>query len=244
LAEIMREENAFLTSLVAERLETMVTWQEGEARLPLSELAALPLALQRRLLRAVLAVAKGDETDLEFERIEAVVALVAHGETGGVVELPAGLQATRGYGELMIARADDLPPPHGEWRLPIPGSVVLPELNFGLAVEESQDRTLSDDPSTAVLDASTVSGAFTLRTWRLGDRFRPLGMAEPMKLQDFFVNAKAPRAGRGWVPIVEHAGEIVWVVGYRIGERYKVTPATQRTLRLRAYHLEHGAGEQ
>jgi tRNA(Ile)-lysidine synthase len=244
LAEIMREENAFLTSLVAEHLRTLVTWQEGEARLPLAEVAALPLALQRRLLRAVLAAAKGDETDLEFERIEAVVGLIAHGETGGLVELPAGLQAVRGYGELRIGRGEDLPPPHGEWSLPIPGSLTLPDLNFGLVVEESRDLTLSDDPSTAVLDAQGLSGAFTLRTWRPGDRFQPLGMAEPMKLQDFFVNAKAPRAGRSWVPIVEHGGEIVWVVGYRIGERHKVTPGTQRTLRLRAFHLEPEVGEQ
>jgi tRNA(Ile)-lysidine synthase len=89
----------------------------------------------------------------------------------------------------------------------------------------------------ALLDGAKISGQLTVRTRRRGDRFRPLGMTGTVKLQDFFVNAKVPRAQRARVPLVLSGDEIVWVVGYRVGERFKVTPTSQRTIRLDASRL-------
>jgi len=53
------------------------------------------------------------------------------------------------------------------------------------------------------------------------------------KLQDFFVDARVPRDQRWTVPLVVSGGEIAWVVGFRVDERFKVTDSTQRILRLR-----------
>jgi len=57
-------------------------------------------------------------------------------------------------------------------------------------------------------------------------------MTGRMKVLDFFVNQKVPRAQRGRVPIVVSGGEIMWVAGMRIDERFKVTQATETVLRL------------
>jgi tRNA(Ile)-lysidine synthase len=54
------------------------------------------------------------------------------------------------------------------------------------------------------------------------------------KLQDFFVDAKVPRDQRSSVPLMVSAGEIAWVVGFRVDERFKVTDSTRRILRVRA----------
>ena len=55
-----------------------------------------------------------------------------------------------------------------------------------------------------------------------------------MKLQDFFVNVKVPRTERARVPLVLSGDEIIWVVGYRINERFKVRSKTRRAVRLQA----------
>ncbi len=80
-------------------------------------------------------------------------------------------------------------------------------------------------------DADKVGSAIRLRHWRPGDRFQPIGMAGPVKLQDFFTNQKVPRDQRRWLTVaVTGQGEVFWVEGMRISERFKLTPHTNRCL--------------
>ncbi|MHB1160903.1 MAG: tRNA lysidine(34) synthetase TilS, partial [Chloroflexota bacterium] len=71
-----------------------------------------------------------------------------------------------------------------------------------------------------------------VRRRRPGDRFVPLGMDQPKKLQDFMVDEKIPRGERDQVPVVATPDRIVWVLGYRIDDRFKVTEDTSKILRL------------
>ena len=80
-------------------------------------------------------------------------------------------------------------------------------------------------------DADKVGGKIILRHWRAGDRFQPIGLKSAAKLQDLFVNAKIPAARRRELVLAATAdGEIFWVEGLRIGERFKLTPQTTRKL--------------
>jgi len=82
-----------------------------------------------------------------------------------------------------------------------------------------------------VFDADKVGRKTTLRHWRPGDRFQPIGMPAPVKLQDWFVNQKIPRDQRRKLLVaVAENGDIFWVEGLRIGERFKVVDATRRRL--------------
>ena len=81
-------------------------------------------------------------------------------------------------------------------------------------------------------DADKIGPVIRLRHWRAGDRFQPIGMANEMKLQDFFTNAKVPRARRRELIVATTAlGEIFWIEGLRIGERFKLDKAIQRRLK-------------
>jgi tRNA(Ile)-lysidine synthase len=87
-------------------------------------------------------------------------------------------------------------------------------------------------------DVDVLGESPFIRTWREGDRFQPLGMRGEKKLQDFFVDEKVPRRQRGRVPLLCAAdGRIVWVVGCRIAEPFKVTDATRRVVRIRVEKL-------
>ncbi|MFC1968489.1 tRNA lysidine(34) synthetase TilS [Chloroflexota bacterium] len=84
----------------------------------------------------------------------------------------------------------------------------------------------------AYLDFDQAGSHLVVRTRRPGDRFQPLGMDQPKKLQDFMVDAGIPRAWRDQVPLVCSPQHILWVVGWRIDERAKVRDATKQVLRL------------
>ncbi len=80
-------------------------------------------------------------------------------------------------------------------------------------------------------DAEKVGPGAVLRHWRAGDRFQPIGMPRPVKLQDIFTNLKIPKAQRHQLVIAETlGGEIFWVEGARIGERFKLDGGTRRVL--------------
>ncbi len=77
-------------------------------------------------------------------------------------------------------------------------------------------------------------GSLACRTWRPGDRFRPLGLAGRKKLQDFFVDQKVPAAERTSIPLLVNRKGIVWVAGHRLSDAVKVTADTRRFLELSA----------
>ena len=83
------------------------------------------------------------------------------------------------------------------------------------------------------VDAAAVKGRLRVRWPQAGDGFYPLGMQQPKKLHDFFADLKLPIRQRASTPLLECESGIVWVCGFRIDERFKVTAATKEVLRLR-----------
>ncbi len=235
LAEIMRAENEFMIEQTANALREVGAQRPGEMGIACGPFASLPKVLQRRVVRSAIERMKGDQLDVELERVDALVELAVSGRTGAIVELPGGLRAERGYGELVVTALPAQRPAHtGEWALPIPGQVSIRELGLAVAAAFSRARRAPSSPMAALLDAKGIKSPLTVRTRRRGDRFVPFGMKGTVKLQDFFVNAKVPRAERGRIPLVLSGDEIVWVVGYRINDRYKVSKRTRRTIRVEA----------
>lgn len=92
-----------------------------------------------------------------------------------------------------------------------------------------------------VFDADKVGSAVILRHWRAGDRFQPIGMASAVKLQDLFTNLKIGREQRHRLVVAAtEAGEIFWVEGLRIGERFKLDKSTRRRLKWMWRRLPSG----
>ena len=81
-------------------------------------------------------------------------------------------------------------------------------------------------------DAKKLGNAIVLRHWRPGDRFQPIGMKVPVKLQDLFVNQKVPRAERhGRMVGTAADGTIFWVEGLRMAERFRLDNCTSQRLK-------------
>ncbi|HEX8041814.1 MAG TPA: tRNA lysidine(34) synthetase TilS [Chryseosolibacter sp.] len=89
---------------------------------------------------------------------------------------------------------------------------------------------LSKDPAVAQLDLDRLRFPLLWRSWRAGDYFVPLGMSQEKKLSDFLIDLKIPFNSKADITVLESGGEIIWVVGYRISDRYKVTADTARVL--------------
>jgi len=85
---------------------------------------------------------------------------------------------------------------------------------------------------TAYFDRDKTGDKLLVRGHQPGDRFQPLGMSQPKKLNEFMIDAKIPQAWRRRIPLVCSPQHIIWVVGWRIDDRVKVTDATRQVLCL------------
>jgi tRNA(Ile)-lysidine synthase len=91
---------------------------------------------------------------------------------------------------------------------------------------------LNTGRNVAHLDLGKISFPLLWRTWHAGDAFSPLGMKSHKKISDFLIDLKVSRPDKECVMVLESGNEIIWVVGYRISEKVKITPETERILRI------------
>ena len=121
-------------------------------------------------------------------------------------------------GDALFVRRKPEPAPEFELELTLDAPVYIPELELTIGVRTGasgggQPFRLEGEPR------------FLVRNRRSGDRFQPLGLTAPKKLKDFLIDRKIAAEIRDRLPLLIWNGEIVWVGGVEISERFKVTTA-------------------
>lgn len=98
------------------------------------------------------------------------------------------------------------------------------------------DFKLVKNPAIAQIDADHLAFPILWRKWEAGDYFIPLGMQSGKKVSDFLIDLKIPFNAKADITVLESGGDIVWIVGHRIHERYRVTQQTKRILVIEQIH--------
>lgn len=113
----------------------------------------------------------------------------------------------------------------------------MPDNDLPLAIEckvlENFHFKPVADPGIACLDYDKLDLPLILRRWEKGDYFYPLGMDHSKKVSDFFIDQKINRIDKGRAWILASGEQIVWVMGHRIDNRFRVTEETRRVLEIR-----------
>jgi tRNA(Ile)-lysidine synthase len=108
--------------------------------------------------------------------------------------------------------------------------VKVPEFEKVKYFSVTDKYKIPSDPLIAFVDSEKVSFPVTIRKWRTGDYFYPLGMKKKKKLSDYFVDNKFSLLEKEKIQVVESAGKIVWVIGKRIDNRFRITKSTRKAL--------------
>jgi tRNA(Ile)-lysidine synthase len=194
------------------------------------QLESLSPALRRNLFRKAAFLLKPGLRDVDFDALERAATLKPADLAGGLKTIVEGAK-------LYLTEAESTLP------------VNFPQVSDPFLVTDGQNDLGSDwiltcelithysslitDNWSAFFDADLTEGRLRIRPVHTGDRFEPLGMrSQTVKLSDLFVNLKIPQRLRKKWPVICTEAEIVWVVGLRMAEPFKVTENTRRVLKI------------
>ena len=103
---------------------------------------------------------------------------------------------------------------------------------WNLTVHSANQYNIKPDRWTGAFDLDRVTFPLKLRKWSAGDRFCPLGMRHHKKLSDFLIDNKVPVNYKNEVQVLLSKGRIIWVVGHRIDDRFKITEDTTKVMEI------------
>lgn len=99
-------------------------------------------------------------------------------------------------------------------------------------VQPKNEVAFNFSPENAYFDAAKINFPLQLRKWKQGDWFVPFGMKGRKKLSDFFIDNKFSLDKKEETFVLLSGDEIIWIVGYRTDDRYKITEETTRVLQM------------
>ena len=235
-ARTASDDLAFLDEEVAGLWGKVAQKQESTITLDKERFLELPAALKRHLLRTSIETLLGNLKDIETRHIEEIMGALDK-SAGKRISLPEGLIFAIEYDRYLLgsdpAALSPFPVLETEPPLKIPGQTRIPGWQVEATIIDREEKSAAkDNDFTAYFDFGKAGNRLMVRRRQPADRFQPLGMRQPKKLNEFMIDAKIPHAWRQRVPLVCSPNHILWVVGWRIDERAKVTGATKRVLCL------------
>ena len=229
-ADLFRELEAFLTYTARQNFELLVAKKtEDEIHLSIPRLRSNPLLLQQYII--MLAADQCAHRRLDYDQVNAILDLT-DGLTGSWVAISKEYLVFRDRENLVIRKTD----PVNDFKVTIQTNhrYDFDRFHFASEVVDSKNVLFNGDAHAEYVDADAVKTTeLVLRTWSDGDSFVPLGMKTRKKISDFFVDARIPIYDKHKIPILETKdGQIVWVCGQRIDDRFKITEETKRVMKL------------
>ena len=228
--DLLGEDAAYLDAAASAAASAIVVGSTRGEELILSihALGATPLALSRRVVQAALIDTFPELVRIESEHIDRI-ARAGQG-VRFMADIGGDLRVERQCDTLVVFPSAILDPPADIAGPAFGGSVLWGSGKLTADIVEEVGE--SDLASVVYVDADAVGHAMSVGAPRTGERMRPLGMEGSKLLSDVLIDAKVPRRDRARTPVVRAGDEVVWVVGGRLDDRYRIGGSTERIGRL------------
>lgn len=231
LTNVLREEEAILEDVAREHLQEVIKGQS----LLVDPLLRENKAMQQRLIRLWLEGVLGNLRAISFDHVEKTISFIGGGPPQGRLSIPRG-ELVKQYGTVRLEKRKQLQKPICySYTLQQDGELVVSEAGMKLLSSRGSfaPSLLPENSLEAVFDVDFLPGTLTVRNFRRGDRFQPLGMTGHKKVKVLFIEKKVPLPVRRTLPLVMAGGEILWIPGYGRSEIARVGPETKEILRVK-----------
>ncbi|MBS3818562.1 tRNA lysidine(34) synthetase TilS [bacterium] len=230
LASLVQEEEAYLEKSAKEKAREFFSLRNNRLCLQADLTSRIPLALARRVVREFVSKIKGDLRGVSYEDVDQILSL----EGGKKYSLKGGILLCRENDWIFSKEKKSFPLNYEyEWS----GKELLEIKEIGLKFRGAKQKLEGmipdfNDNQRVCLDLAKLDFPLRVRNRRKGDKYQPLGAPGRKKLKEIMRSRKIPRGEREKRPVFLSAGEIVWILGLPVSEKFKITEDTLESFKI------------
>lgn len=193
-------------------------------------------ALKNRIIRKCINFVLGNIEGIEQKHIQDVNDLINTDKNNIRIDLPKGILVYKKSGNILFTDEEIVEEKISyDYIIPKSGYIKIKESNTLveskiLSIEEY--KKFSSDKYVKFFDADKIEGTLHIRNRRNGDKIKLLGLGGSKKIKDLFIDLKIPKEERDLIPILSDEKGIIWVIGHRMSEDYKIDSNTNNILRI------------
>jgi len=201
-------------------------------------------AIKTRIIKnALLSISNNNLKNISQKNILDIIKLTKSNDGSKTLNLPSNIIAKRTYNTLIITKQTKQSIYNSfEYDIIFPGVTLLEE--FALTITTSLMPGLNEidnynlsKTGFAYFNYEKIEFPLKIRLAKQGDKFKPLGSTGYKKLSDFFIDNKIPAEKRWLTPVITSNENLIWILGYRIDEDYKVNYSSKNVLQITYKHL-------
>lgn len=220
--------SSFIDEVISKSIKRAAAFKNSELVIYLDELKKLNAALQGEFIKTT--IQKYFPVGLSNENIIAVLSLIKK-QKGRSAAIGGNLQVVKEE-ETLIVKTTERKKKTNSVKIKIGETKKLNDTAIKISTLKKSDVKKTKNGKLEFVSGDKLSNIFMLRIWKNGDRFYPLGMKGSKKISDFLNGQKVPFHIKKEQMVLTNSGRIVWVVGYRIDDRFKITTKTKKVIKL------------
>lgn len=203
---------------------------ENEIRIDINSINRYPDIIRQEVIRKCIEKTAGKLKDITSGHINSVVELIDN-TTGKRFNLPYDIVCENIYGYCRIKRGKSVDTHFEPIEVSVPGEYIMENgSKFIFSLENSVN--FKEKMYTKWFDYDRIKNAMQIRFRQNGD-FLEVANGGHKKLKSYFIDEKVPREQRDCIPLLSDGNHIIWIVGYRISEAYKITDSTKNVLKVK-----------
>ncbi|NIV95365.1 tRNA lysidine(34) synthetase TilS [candidate division KSB1 bacterium] len=241
-AHIFEETEAFLNTHAKEAFNSLVSLhKKNEIILEIHGFLRYFKIVRKYILFHACELLGIDVAHFTFDKLERILKLIEDGTVGKRIHLADNFELLVDHDGIVLKKRGKN---FHKAKLSLLERSVCRFNNFELSwsiFEKPKNLNFDNNKSVEFVSLDRIGGELFLRTFLPGDRFIPLNFSGHKKVADYFTDRKVPHHLREVTPILESQEGIVWICGYTIDDRFKVTDATNKILKLEIKELSDEA---
>ncbi len=232
-ANIFKEINLFVEKKLSEYENKTIAFSSNELTVNLKRLSGLDKNLWSHFLKSMIEQKFGIE--LSSVNIKSLVDLISS-QPGAELTLKQNVIASRLREVLLVKKASKNRLKKYNHTIKVGQKLKLDGTMIAVEQVKGKNIKLGQDKLVEFISGDDTGNKFTIRNWKNGDRFQPIGMKGTKKISDFLSDVKVSSSRKKEQLVLTNSGRIVWVIGLRVDERFKINHDTKNIFRLTVSH--------
>jgi len=228
-SRILKDVSEFIDKEVTRFAQTTVEYAGLKIKIDLKKLAENDSIINSIFFRTFLE--KYFKIELSYDNIQTLLQLIFY-QTGKEIHLKGNVTGFRERDSIVFQRTRGRINKETKKQINVGQTINICGKLISIEPVRIKDLKFNRDRMVEYISGDSIKGSFEIRRWKSGDKFNPIGMKGTKKISDFLSDEKISSSEKKENLVLTNLGKIVWVVGLRIDDKFKVTSGTKKVLQL------------